>query len=98
MSDSRELHVLLQGATGFTGRLVAEHLLRRHGVGGALRWAIAGRNARQCPAHERRRGETRSQARAEPGLDEREALRDRTALEQAPAQVEDRVTEQVGQG
>jgi short subunit dehydrogenase-like uncharacterized protein len=45
MSDSRELHVLLQGATGFTGRLVAEHLLRRHGVGGALRWAIAGRNA-----------------------------------------------------
>jgi short subunit dehydrogenase-like uncharacterized protein len=44
MSDPRELHVLLQGATGFTGRLVAEHLLRRHGVGGALRWAIAGRN------------------------------------------------------
>jgi short subunit dehydrogenase-like uncharacterized protein len=45
MSDPREFHVLLQGATGFTGRLVAEHLLRRHGVGGELRWAIAGRNA-----------------------------------------------------
>jgi len=46
MTDSpRELHVVLQGATGFTGRLVAEHLLRRHGVGGELRWAIAGRNA-----------------------------------------------------
>jgi short subunit dehydrogenase-like uncharacterized protein len=45
MSNPREFHVLLQGATGFTGRLVAEHLLRRHGVGGELRWAIAGRNA-----------------------------------------------------
>jgi short subunit dehydrogenase-like uncharacterized protein len=32
------------GATGFTGRLVAEHLLARHGTHGDLRWALAGRN------------------------------------------------------
>jgi short subunit dehydrogenase-like uncharacterized protein len=43
MSD-REFDVIVWGATGFTGRLVAEHLLRRHEVGGDLRWAIAGRS------------------------------------------------------
>jgi len=32
------------GATGFTGRLLAEHLLTRHGVDGNLRWALAGRS------------------------------------------------------
>ncbi len=32
------------GATGFTGRLVAEYLARVHGVGRDLRWAIAGRS------------------------------------------------------
>jgi len=44
MADSREFDLILMGATGFTGRLVAEHLLARHGTGGALRWALAGRN------------------------------------------------------
>ncbi|MFU8817026.1 MAG: saccharopine dehydrogenase family protein [Pseudomonadales bacterium] len=42
--SEREFDVVLWGATGFTGRLVAEHLLRRHGVGGDLSWAIAGRS------------------------------------------------------
>jgi short subunit dehydrogenase-like uncharacterized protein len=42
--SDREFDVVVWGATGFTGRLVAEHLLRRHGLGGALRWAIAGRS------------------------------------------------------
>ena len=37
---SREFDVVLQGATGFTGRLVAEHLLRVHGVNGGIRWAL----------------------------------------------------------
>ncbi len=32
------------GATGFTGRLVAEYLNARYGVGGSIAWAIAGRN------------------------------------------------------
>ncbi|MGZ9030550.1 MAG: saccharopine dehydrogenase family protein [Burkholderiaceae bacterium] len=32
------------GATGFTGRLVAEYLNARYGVGRSVAWAIAGRN------------------------------------------------------
>jgi len=40
----RELDVLVWGATGFTGRLVAEYLLERYGAGGPLRWALGGRN------------------------------------------------------
>jgi len=42
--SEREFDLVLMGATGFTGRLVAEHLLARHGAGGALKWALAGRN------------------------------------------------------
>jgi short subunit dehydrogenase-like uncharacterized protein len=42
--SDREFDVVVWGATGFTGRLVAEHLLRRYGAGGDLRWAIAGRS------------------------------------------------------
>lgn len=37
--------VIVFGATGFTGRLVAEYLHQVYGVGGALRWAMAGRSA-----------------------------------------------------
>jgi len=40
----REFDVVLWGATGFTGRLVAEYLLGRYGSGAGLRWALAGRN------------------------------------------------------
>lgn len=42
--SAREFDIVLMGATGFTGRLVAEHLVRRHGVGGQLKWALAGRS------------------------------------------------------
>lgn len=42
--SEREFDIVLMGATGFTGRLVAEHLVRRHGVGGQLKWALAGRS------------------------------------------------------
>ena len=41
---SREFDVIVQGASGFTGTLVAEYLLRQYGAGGELRWALAGRN------------------------------------------------------
>ena len=41
---NREFDVIAWGATGFTGKLVAEYLLRRYGVGRDLRWAIAGRD------------------------------------------------------
>jgi len=40
----RELDIVLWGASGFTGRLVAAHLLRRCGVGDDLRWALGGRS------------------------------------------------------
>jgi len=42
--SDREFDVVLQGATGFTGGLVAEYLCERHGAGGGLRWALAGRS------------------------------------------------------
>jgi len=41
---AREFDVVVWGATGFTGALVAEYLLGHYGVGGTLDWAIAGRN------------------------------------------------------
>jgi len=41
---SREFEIIIQGATGFTGTLVAEYLLRTYGVDGDLRWALAGRS------------------------------------------------------
>ena len=45
MKNNRELDVVIWGATGFTGALVAEYLRDRYGTGGELRWAIAGRSA-----------------------------------------------------
>jgi short subunit dehydrogenase-like uncharacterized protein len=36
--------VIIFGATGFTGRLVAEYLNSAYGVGGEVAWAMAGRN------------------------------------------------------
>ncbi len=44
MAD-REFDVVVWGATGFTGALVVEYLAATYGVGGDLRWAVAGRNA-----------------------------------------------------
>ena len=45
MADTRALDVVLWGATGFTGRLVADYLVRKY-LGGesGLRLARAGRN------------------------------------------------------
>ncbi len=43
-SDTRDFEVIVWGATGFTGRLVAEYLYQQYGVDGELRWAMAGRN------------------------------------------------------
>jgi len=42
--DKREFDVIVQGASGFTGTLVAEYLLRQYGTDGDLRWALAGRS------------------------------------------------------
>ena len=45
MSDNREFDVIVYGATGYTGRLVAEYLTRTYGAAGAVKWAMAGRSA-----------------------------------------------------
>jgi short subunit dehydrogenase-like uncharacterized protein len=42
--ESRRFDVIVWGATGFTGRLVAEYLARHYGVGETLSWALAGRS------------------------------------------------------
>jgi len=42
--SAQEFDVVVYGATGFTGKLVAEHLLRTYGASGQVRWAIAGRD------------------------------------------------------
>ena len=42
--QEREFEVVIWGATGFTGSLVAGYLASEYGVGKDLRWAIAGRN------------------------------------------------------
>ncbi|MGZ5937579.1 MAG: saccharopine dehydrogenase family protein, partial [Rhizomicrobium sp.] len=42
---SKEFDVIVFGATGYTGRLVAEHLFKAYGAGGSVKWAMAGRNA-----------------------------------------------------
>jgi short subunit dehydrogenase-like uncharacterized protein len=44
LESTREFDIIIQGATGFTGTLVAEYLLRQYGVGNDLRWALAGRS------------------------------------------------------
>lgn len=45
MNPSAEFDIIVYGASGYTGRLVAEHLARRYGVGGPVKWAMAGRSA-----------------------------------------------------
>ncbi len=45
MNPNAEFDIIVYGATGFTGRLVAEHLAARYGVDGEVRWAMAGRSA-----------------------------------------------------
>jgi len=43
-STQRDYEVIVYGATGFTGRLVAQYLLKTYGAQGELRWAMAGRS------------------------------------------------------
>jgi len=45
MNPKAEFDIIVYGSTGFTGRLVAEHLAARYGVGGEVKWAMAGRSA-----------------------------------------------------
>jgi short subunit dehydrogenase-like uncharacterized protein len=47
---SKEFDVVVYGASGFTGRLVAEYLLKTHGAVGAVHWAMAGRDTTKVRA------------------------------------------------
>ncbi len=43
--DTREFDIIVYGATGYTGRLVAEHFVREYGASDSgTKWAMAGRN------------------------------------------------------
>lgn len=44
MSEAREFDVIVYGASGFTGRLVAEYLQRAYPPGSNVAWAMAGRD------------------------------------------------------
>jgi len=44
MSVAKEFDIIVYGATGFTGRLVAEYLNNQYGVNGDVKWAMAGRS------------------------------------------------------
>ncbi len=44
MPQSREFDIVVYGATGYTGRLVAEYLQSEYGNGAELKWAMAGRS------------------------------------------------------
>jgi len=50
MSQDREFDVIVFGATGFTGRLVAEYLSGRDGADRAVAWAMAGRSQAKLEA------------------------------------------------
>lgn len=45
-SSKRPYHIIVFGATGFTGQFVVEEVARTctEGPGGSLHWAVAGRN------------------------------------------------------
>ncbi len=42
--QQREFDVIIWGATGFTGQLVAEYMAQTYGTGDELRWALGGRS------------------------------------------------------
>ena len=44
MNPGAHLDIVIYGATGFTGRLVAEHFHQRYGTSSDIKWAMAGRS------------------------------------------------------
>ncbi|MEM6413351.1 MAG: saccharopine dehydrogenase NADP-binding domain-containing protein [Pseudomonadota bacterium] len=42
--DNKPIDIVVYGASGYTGRLVAEYLNKTYGNSGSLRWAMGGRN------------------------------------------------------
>ncbi|MCL5043340.1 MAG: saccharopine dehydrogenase NADP-binding domain-containing protein [Gammaproteobacteria bacterium] len=50
MSTARDYDLIVYGASGYTGRLVAEYLSQEYANDSSLRWAMAGRNAEKLAA------------------------------------------------
>ena len=44
MTDSKNYDLVVYGATGFTGKLICEHLNDTYGVNQSINWAMAGRS------------------------------------------------------
>ena len=44
MNPTKEFDIIVWGASGFTGRLVAAYLFKQYGTQGDLKWSMAGRN------------------------------------------------------
>ena len=43
-TTEKKYDIVVYGATGFTGKLLAEYITRTYGVTKQLKWAIAGRS------------------------------------------------------
>tara|TARA_B110000114_G_scaffold27633_1_gene27724 strand:+ start:553 stop:846 length:294 start_codon:yes stop_codon:yes gene_type:complete len=50
MNPTKEFDIIVWGASGFTGRLVAAYLFKQYGAQGDLKWAMAGRNQEKLTA------------------------------------------------
>lgn len=48
--SSPRFHFVVYGATSFVGQILSRYLYGRHGVGGAVQWAIAGRSSAKLQA------------------------------------------------
>lgn len=57
---TKPFDLIVFGATGFTGRLVAEYLFKTYGTGGPVAWAMAGRNLDKLAATRREIGAPQS--------------------------------------
>jgi len=50
MKSNAEFDVIIYGASGYTGRLVAEYMQKQYGAGGDIKWAMAGRSEEKLAA------------------------------------------------
>jgi hypothetical protein len=49
-SRSKDIDVAVYGATGYTGKLVAEYFKKKYGTKGEVKWALAGRSQEKLEA------------------------------------------------
>ncbi len=70
----KEFDIVVYGASGFTGRLVAEYVLKTYGAAGPLRWAMAGRDKGKLRAIARELGAPESLPTLEANADDAATL------------------------